>query len=333
MKNLFLILLVLCGCAKNPGIIDDNSSFEVSSFETEIPFASPEIVQLHEKNLATAYHMGPGDKIKIDVWNRPKLSNDHIVGPFGNITLPLLGEYNIGNKSRAQATDEITGLYTAYYNAPIVTIKINSYMNNKVYVLGRVSNPGVIHFDGGATLLEALSKAGGLPTRDRDIFLSKCYIVRGNDQIIWVNLLELLQHGDTRLNIKLANNDIIYIPESMDAAVFVMGEINNPGSYMIQTSGLSMMDALNLAGGPTEDAQIEKIHLIREMQEQQGVLVVNLEEVLKEGDFSHNYLLKDNDIIYIPRKGIAGFNYYIRQIDPFLRTFISAIIIRDALSD
>jgi polysaccharide export outer membrane protein len=253
------------------------------------------------------------------------------VGPFGKITLPMIGIFKIGGLNRQDAAAQIADEYRQYYDEPLVTVKVLKYLNNRVYVLGRVSNPGVIYFNRDATLLEALSLSGGLPTRDKSIFLSKCYIVRGKDQIIWIDLLQLLQKANIKLNVRLANNDIIYIPESMDAAVFVMGEVKNPGSYQIQTAGLTLMDALNLAAGPTEDGNINEIRLIREMSEQQGVKVVDLDNILAKGDFSQNYLLKDNDIIYIPRKGIAGFNYFLRQIDPFLRTFLSGAVIYETV--
>lgn len=327
-----LLCFTLIRCATPPVEIEENEAFKVDAFSTEIPFATPEVIRLHESNLAQEYRIGPGDVLAIDVWNREKLSEEHVVGPYGNITLPMLGVFSIGGLNRVEAGRQITELYRQYYDEPITTVKILKYLNNRVYVLGRVSNPGVIHFSGGGTLLEALSMAGGLPTRDKTIFLSKCYIVRGKNQIIWIDLLQLLQKANIKLNIRLANNDIIYIPESMDAAVFVMGEIENPGSYQIQTTGLSILDAINLAGGPTEDANINEIRLIREMKEKEGVKIIDLDEMLAKGDFSNNYLLRDNDILYVPRKGIATFNYYLRQIDPFLRTFISGVIIYEAIN-
>jgi len=323
---------ILIQCTAAPVEIEESEAFKVDAFSAEIPFAGPEVIRLHESNLAQEYLIGPGDVLSIDVWNREKLSEEHVVGPYGKITLPMLGVFTIGGLNRVAAGKQITALYKQYYDEPIATVKIQKYLNNRVYVLGRVSNPGVIHFSGGGTLLEALSMAGGLPTRDKTIFLSKCYIVRGKNQIIWVDLLQLLQKANIKLNIRLANNDIIYIPESMDAAVFVMGEVENPGSYQIQTSGLSLLDAINLAGGSTEDANINEIRLVREMEEKEGVKVIDLDKMLSKGDFSDNYLLRDNDILYVPRKGVATFNYYLRQIDPFLRTFISGVIIHEAIN-
>ena len=327
-----LLLLMGSSCTQTLEI-KDTSAFARNDFSTEIPFASPEVIRLHEANLTHEYAIGSGDHLTVDIWNRPKLSGNHVVGPYGRITLPIIGVIKIGGLNRKKSSRMITELYREYYEDPIATVKITKYMNNRVYVLGRVGNPGVIHFSGQGTLLEALALAGGLPTRDKTIFLSKCYIVRGKNQIIWIDLLKLLQRANLKLNISLANNDIIYIPESMDAAVFVMGEVDNPGSYQVQTTGLSILDAINLAGGPTEDAQTSKIRLIREIDSKEGVKIINMEEMLAKGDLAQNYLLLDNDIIYIPKKGIATFNYYLRQIDPFLRTFISGTIIKQGFED
>jgi len=329
-----LCVFMLNGCETEKSIVKSDDTFRVNPPSGNIPFAEPDVIKLHEKNLAQEYRIGPGDILQIEIWRKPELSAEHVVGPYGKITLPRLGEFEIGGKTRLESTKSITALYSAYYENPIVTIKILKFLNNKVYVLGRVSNPGMIHISGQATLLEALSMAGGLPLDGRSIFLSKCYIVRGRDQIIWIDLLNLLQNANTKLNIKLANNDIIYIPESTNEAVFVMGEVRNPGSYPIQTSGFSIIDAISLAGGPTENGKSSQVYIVRQLEGGSGVQrVINIEKMMTLGDFSENYLLQDNDIVYIPKKGIAKFNYYLRQIDPFMRTFISGMAIGQALDD
>ena len=321
------LLLMVLGCSPEPVKVKNDMFFKTMDHETRIPYATPEELRIYESNLDKQYLIGPGDRIKVEVWGREDLTREHLVGPHGLITLPMVGVFNIGGMDQAQAANAIKKLYLKYYEDPMVTVGIIEYKNNKVFVLGRVVNPGAIHFDGAVSLLEALSIAGGLPTEQKTVFLSKCYIVRGRDQIIWVDLLQLLQKADMRLNVRLANNDVVYIPDSMDAAVFVMGEIKTPGSVTISTTELTVLDAINLAGGPTEDANIEEIRLIRKMKDQEGVKIVNLEAMLSRGDFSENFVVQDNDIIYLPRKGIARFNYLLRQIDPLLRTFMGGALL------
>jgi polysaccharide biosynthesis/export protein len=342
MKKLYLIIifltmLVFSGCVTSKVETKDTGNSGhmplIDQGEDEIQFATPEIIKMHEANLVKEYFIGPGDQIKIDIWNRPELSGEHLVGPYGKITLPLIGEFNIGGNTINGATKLIKDAYSKLYSDPVVMVTVLKYMNNKVYVLGRVTNPGIIHLDGHATILEALSMAGGLPTIDKSAFLSKCYIIRGKEQIIWIDLLQLLGKANLKLNIALANNDIIYIPDSTDASVFVMGEVNNPGSYPIQTSGMSFLDAINQAGGTTENANITKIRLVRDMREQRNPIIINLNDFTKNGNFTQNQVLQDNDIIYVPKKGLASFNYYLRQIDPFLRTFITGKLVQDEISN
>lgn len=335
----FIILLIIfflvgCGTTSDQIVPKDGigQAFKQTAFETKIPFATPEILRALENNLNKDYEIGPGDQIRIDFWGRDNLSGDHLVGPFGKVTLPMMGEFNMGGLTRVLAIKKITQLYENFYDNPILTLKILKYLNNKVYVLGRVSNPGVIHFDGNGSLLEALSLAGGLPTRDKTISLSKCSIIRGNDQIIWVDLVQLLQKGNLKLNVKLRNNDIIHIPESTDAAVFVMGEVKSPGSYQIQTSGLSLLDAINLAGGITENGNKNEIRLVRNMKED-NMMVVDLMDFIEKGDYSKNALLRDDDIIYVPQRGSAKFNYFLRQVDPIIRTFISGALLKATFID
>lgn len=323
------MLCLAGGCSRPPVEVKDVTPFQTIASESKIPYATPEVLAIYEANLDKEYLIGPGDRLKIGVWNRPDLTAEHVVGPHGLVTLPMVGVFDIGGMDQSQAAASIKNLYLKYYEDPLVTVSITEYKNNKVFVLGRVGNPGIIHFDGKVTLLEALSMSGGLPTQDKTVFLSKCYIVRGRDQIIWVDLLQLLQKADMRLNVPLANNDIVYIPDSMDASVFVMGEINTPGSVPISTTELTVLDAINLAAGPTEDANLEEIRLIRMMKDQEGVKTINVENMLARGDFSENYVLQDNDIIYLPKRGIAEFNYYLRQIDPLLRTFLSGAVLYD----
>lgn len=327
LPSVICLLFSVFGCYPAPVEVKDDTPFKAIAYNEKIPYVTPELLKIYDANLDKEYLIGPGDRIKIEVWARKDLSGEHVVGPHGLITLPMVGVFKIGDLSRDQAAMAIKKLYLKYYEDPLVTVGITEYKNNKVFVLGRVDNPGIIHFDGAVTLMEALSMAGGLPTEDKSVFLSKCYIVRGRDQIIWVDLLQLLQKADMRINVRLANNDIVYIPDSMDAAVFVMGEINTPGSVPITTTELTVLDAINLAGGPTENANIEEIRLIRKMEDHEGVKTIDLENILAHGDFSQNFVLQDNDIIYLPRKGIARFNYYLRQIDPLLRTFVSGTVL------
>jgi polysaccharide export outer membrane protein len=120
------------------------------------------------------------------------------------------------------------------------------------------------------------------------------------------------------LNARIHNNDVIFIPESKSELVYVLGEVESPGAFHL-TGQLTVMDALMLAGGPTEDARYSKLYMIRGSQTGQGVVKnVNLKTILEHGDLSENYLLQDNDIIFLSEKNMSKFNYVMKQLMPFL---------------
>ncbi|MDM8538941.1 SLBB domain-containing protein, partial [Desulfobacterales bacterium HSG17] len=248
----------------------------------------------------------------------PELSDPEIiVGPDNIITTPRIGNINVGNRTREDVVAEITEKLRQFYESPEVTLTIKQYKNNKAYVLGRVENPGVVTFAGQGTLLEALSLAGGLPVLEKEAFLTKCAIIRGNHKIIWIDLRELLNNGNMALNARIMNNDVIFIPESDDENVYVMGEVIKPGAIRLRLQ-MAFLDALMLAGGPTHNANLKQIHILRFDGETSEVRDINLKQMLKTGNLGHNFQLKANDIVYVAPNGVSRFNYALKQLMPFL---------------
>jgi len=87
---------------------------------------------------------------------------------------------------------------------------------NRVYVLGRVVRPGLYPWKSSTTVLEAINRAGGQQEKGT---LSRVYIIRPNPnapdkpQRIEVNLLKLIDKGDTSQDIALQPGDTVYVPE------------------------------------------------------------------------------------------------------------------------
>lgn len=87
---------------------------------------------------------------------------------------------------------------------------------NRVYVLGKVVRPGLYPWKSSTTVLEAINRAGGQQEKGT---LSRVYIIRPNPnapdkpQRIEVNLLRLIDKGDTSQDIALQPGDTVYVPE------------------------------------------------------------------------------------------------------------------------
>ncbi len=254
--------------------------------------------------------LGEGDTLNVSVWGRTELSGRYLVGPDGRITLPLAGSIRVADATREEAAARIGAGLQRFYQAPAVTVGVEQYASNRVTVLGRVQNPGTLQFEHTPTVLEALARAGSLPVIDKQATLTRCAIFRGRDQVIWIDLKRLLNGGEMAQNLRLHRGDLIYIPDSFDTLVYVMGEVGKPGAYRL-TPNMSLLDALAQAGGPNEDAAPQEIGIYRPASK--AVQRVPLRSLLT-ADHSVNFALEEGDVIYVPKSGIADFGYVSRQI-------------------
>lgn len=263
--------------------------------------------------VAGSYTLGAGDEISVDVWNRVDLSGAHTIGPDGCITLPLAGTVAIEGFTRQQATDALLEALAPYYVDLALTLRVDRYTSSRVYVLGRVANPGAIQCESMPTLLEAITRAGGLPAGNGSdkTALTRCAIFRGRDQIVWVDLKRLLK-GEMQLNMPLQRNDLVYIPSANDQLVYVLGEVNRPGAYPLSPD-MSFMDALSLAGGPTTDANTKGMQYIRLQGQVKEKVSFN---GIIDAKVPFERSLEENDVIYVPRRGLAKIHYVLSKLSP-----------------
>lgn len=260
------------------------------------------------------YLLYAGDEIVVEVWGHAELSGKHIVGPDGRITLPVYGPLKISDLSREAAQQAIDSALGKYYANLSATVQVERYASWHVYVLGRVGVPGALQFDSQPTLLEVLTRAGSLPVggvgADKAA-LVRCAVFRGTDQIVWIDLKQLVAHGNLSLNIRLARNDLVYLPDADDQLIYVLGEVEHPGAFRL-TSDMSLLDAFSLAGGETKDGQ-KRLALIRPSSGKQ--IEMTLKEALSPKQ-NVNYSLEEGDIIYVPERKLAKFGYVLEKTSP-----------------
>jgi polysaccharide export outer membrane protein len=174
-----------------------------------------------------------------------------------------------------------------------------------------VASAGRQRFPHPPTLVEVLANAGALPILDKQATLTRCAIIRGRDKLIWVDLKALL-NGDLGYNIRMKKGDIVFIPDSSETAVYVLGAVPKPGSYRL-TPSMTVLDVLAQAGGPTNDAAPEKIGIYRASSRQTQIL--SFSELIGPNR-TVNHALEDGDVLFVPTSGLADFGYFLRQISP-----------------
>jgi polysaccharide export outer membrane protein len=300
-------LLLLGACASKPATHADG--FKPIEKQAAMALLSKEDLALIEESSNPVYRMGSGDVVRLEVFGRPEVSGKHIVGPDGKISVPLAGEIRLADQTREEGRDLVTQRLRTYFTQPFVSLIVDEYTSNQVTVLGRVEHPGVQKFAQSPTLAEVLAGAGAMPIMDKQATLTRCAIMRGRDKLIWVDLKALL-NGDPAYNLRMKKGDIVFIPDSSDTSIYVLGQVVRPGSYRL-TPRMTVLDALAQAGGPTEDAKPEQIGLYRAGS--------NSTEIIAFADLINparavNFAMEDGDVLFLPRSGLGEFGYFMRQI-------------------
>lgn len=112
-------------------------------------------------NVGPDYRLGNGDKLRVEVYKEPQLSQSLQIRPDGKITLPLLGDVVAAGVTPKELTTTLTERFREYLNTPVVTVIVAEAVPPVVYVLGEVNSPGAQQLAGATTVLQALSLAGG----------------------------------------------------------------------------------------------------------------------------------------------------------------------------
>ena len=109
------------------------------------------------------YRLGAGDKLRIEVYKDPQLSQSLQVRPDGKITIPLIGDLEASGRTPLELRDIVTRQLKEYMNNPVVTVIVTEASGAVAYVTGEVSHPGSINMQGGrVSVLQAIALAGGV---------------------------------------------------------------------------------------------------------------------------------------------------------------------------
>jgi len=112
--------------------------------------------------LTDEYRLGPGDKLRIEVYKDPQLSQSVQVRPDGKITLPLVGDVAAAGKTSVELRDAIAGSLEEYIAKPVVTVIVTETTPQVVYVAGEVNKPGALPLaTGQMSIIQAIAMAGG----------------------------------------------------------------------------------------------------------------------------------------------------------------------------
>ncbi len=229
------------------------------------------------------YVIGPRDLLEIKVFELPEFDHTVRVSEDGSITLPLLGNVQVGGLTKDKAEEKLSGLLEKYVKKAQVSIFIKEYQSSRVAIIGAVEKPGMYELVGRQTLLQMISQAGGF----KDTAANEIYVLRegqdGTTASISIDLEELLINGNQNLNIPVQPNDVINVPVDKLINIYVFGEVKQPGALQVKMSKkITLLQAIAQAGGLSENATKRGVTIKRRDKSGKEInITVNLNDIIK----------------------------------------------------
>jgi polysaccharide export outer membrane protein len=239
------------------------------------------------------YIVGPQDVLAITLFDQQDLSGKYTVEADGTFTFPLIGRVKAGGMSLRDVEQALrTQLSDGFFKNPQVSVSVEQYRSQRIFVVGEVRTPGPYPLVGDMTLIEALARAGSTTEHAA----GEALIVRSSDgsrssgpllpdqkngaDVIRVDV-KALQSGRLSENATLRDGDTIFVPRA--ELVYVFGHVHNPGAYTLQ-SGVTVLQALSLAGGVTDRGAMSRIRIARLLEGKRTELRVKLDDIVQPGD-------------------------------------------------
>src|SRR5947208_2874383 len=235
---------------KNPGYIHSMRLRSLLGAALLI-FAAAFALGARAQDKLVEYRLGPGDSIRISVFDNPNLTLETRVGENGIITYPLIGRVRIGGLTIPLAEQTIAKALADgnFIKQPQVSILSLQMRSNQVSVLGLVNRAGRFPLETfNVRVSEMIAIAGGIAPTGADVA-----IVMGEragkpfrKEIDIPALFLYNKHDD---DVTVAPGDVIYVNRA--PLFYIYGEVQRPGSYRVDR-GMTVRQALAQGGGPTQ---------------------------------------------------------------------------------
>ncbi len=259
------------------------------------------------------YLLGPGDIVHVNVFGINELKDKELtLDSEGKISLPFINEVTLIGLTPRESEVKISTLYEAsVMKNPQVSVSVKEYRSQFINVLGAVLKPGTYQLTRRAFLVDALAMAGGLLADKSE---SKVFIHRAGsdaspaakvsgvdaDQSLEIDLVRLLEKGDTSQNIPIYAGDVISVPERIERFFYVLGDVNRGGAFeMKKGESITLSKALASAGGMMVTAKGGKTAIIRRNADGTTEQIpIDVKKVLNGK--AEDVVLAQNDVVFVP---------------------------------
>jgi polysaccharide biosynthesis/export protein len=241
--------------------------------------------------------IGPGDEVKVQVYDTPDLSESVRVTDAGDIPLILGGNIRLASLSTTEAAHAIEHVlvqaHIMYY--PRVLVTVTQYATQNVTVFGQVAKPGAYSIETPRSVVDVLTLAGGLTElADRHVTIERHNSHRQIAYYVSNRASDLVEQP-----LLVNPGDKVIVPKA--GIVYVLGDVGRPGGYPMTNaeSSLTVLQAVAMSGGTTTSAVPSNTKLIRSTGDGAYSTTRLPLSAMQKGK-KPDMRLQADDIIYVP---------------------------------
>jgi polysaccharide export outer membrane protein len=234
------------------------------------------------------YLLGPGDVIKISVFQNSDLSLQTRVSENGTITYPLIGTVQLGGLSTSAAERRIAQMLRegSFLVDPQVTVLIDQIHGNQVDAIGQFNRPGRYPLETTQTKLsDLIAQAGGISASGSDTVI---FAGKRDGHKVWqqIDLGSMFVNNQLEDDFYLQAGDVLFVDRA--PVFYIYGEVQHPGTFRVERN-MTLLQALAAGGGLTPRGTQKGVRIKR--RDVSGKVV----EIKPEFDEP----VKPEDVIYI----------------------------------
>lgn len=275
---------------------NQNSPQPVSAFDT---VTQKDAVITPDSSL----RIGAGDLLEFSVYNVPELSTKTRISSNGDAYLPLIDYVHVGGLTaeEAQAVVEKKLSDGGFLKDPHVTLFVDQFASQGVSVLGEVVRAGVYPVLGQQRLYDLISSAGGLSDKaGRSVTITH----RNQPEKPIVEELARNIADNPEHNVPIYPGDTIIVRKA--DIVYVVGDVARPSGFLMDRGGLTVLQAVALAGGTTQTSKLNGAKIIRKSDVGMSETPIELKKILEAK--AQDIPMSADDILFVPSstRKIAG---------------------------
>jgi len=274
------------------------------------------------------YKVGPGDVLTIIVWDHPELTTPAgqyraadqagtVVNEDGTIYYPYVGSLQVVGKTSRQIRDMLASRLAKFIERVQLDVRVAAFRSQRIYVVGEVAKPGLLPIsDVPMTVLEAVNQAGGFgPEADH----SRVLLTR-KGTTFRVDIQAMYENGATEQNALLEHGDILNVQDRSFNKVFVLGEVQKPGSLVMTKKRSTLAEALADTGYIAQDKANPKwIYVMR--GESDTPELFHLDGSSPDAMLlADRFPLRPRDIVYVDAADVVRWNRVVSNILPTATT-------------